>query len=142
MMRFPDVSKDSIVFVYANDLWLVPRAGGVAKPLASPPGAESLPKFSPDGASIAFIGNYDGNRDVYVMPAAPSSAGGVPRRITHHPAAELVSDWTPDGRILFISNGLSGLTRQQQLFTVSAEGGQPERLPIPYGRSRASRPTA
>ena len=46
MLRFPDVSQDSIVFSYANDLWTVPKEGGMARPLASPPGPESFPKFT------------------------------------------------------------------------------------------------
>ena len=55
MMRYPDVSKTHIVFVYSGDLWLVPRAGGMATRLASPPGPELFPKFSPDDKTIAFI---------------------------------------------------------------------------------------
>lgn len=132
MMRFPDVSKESIVFVYANDLWIVGRDGGVARPLASPAGPEMMPRFSPDGKSVAFTGNYDGGRDIYTLPVEAAS-GTVPTRVTHHPANEMVSDWTPDGKILFISNGLAGLARQSQLFTVPAGGGLPQRVPVPYG---------
>lgn len=133
MMRFPDVSKDSIVFVYANDLWIVSRDGGMARPLASPAGPEMMPRFSHDGKTIAFTGNYDGGRDIYTMGVDALSTGAVPTRVTHHPSAEMVSEWTPDGRILFISNGLAGLARQSQLFTVSAAGGLPQRVPVPYG---------
>lgn len=129
MLRFPDVSADKICFVYANDVWVAPKTGGMATPLASPPGQESLPKFSPDGKSIAFAGNYDGNRDLYVIPAT----GGFATRATHHPAGENLSDWTPDGKLLFISNGLAGLQRQSQIFTVAPTGGMPEKLPVPYG---------
>lgn len=129
MLRYPDVSAEHIAFVYANDVWLVPRAGGAAAPLASPPGVEQHPRFSADGKTIAFVGNYEGNRDIYTLPLS----GGVPTRVTYHPAAESIADWTPDGRLLFISNGLAGLERQSQLFTTSAEGGMPEKLPVPYG---------
>jgi tricorn protease len=129
MLRFPDVSATQIVFVYADDLWLVPREGGVAMPLASPPGMESLPRFSPDGKTIAFIGNYDGNKDLYTIPVT----GGVPTRVTHHPSTEVLSDWTPDGKLLFYTNGLAGRDRQTQMFTVSPQGGMPEKLPVPYG---------
>ncbi len=129
MLRWPALSKTHIVFSYANDLWMVPRAGGMAHPVASPPGQESFPRFSPDGTTIAFVGNYDGNRDLYTIPAT----GGVATRVTHHPAAETLCGWTPDGRLLFLTNGFAGLARQSQLFTVPATGGLPEQVPVPYG---------
>ena len=49
LLQYPDVGRDKIVFLFANDLWLVDRKGGQAAPLASPPGLERFPKFSPDG---------------------------------------------------------------------------------------------
>jgi len=137
MLRFPDVSATQIVFVYADDLWLVPREGGLASPLASPPGLESLPRFSPDGKTIAFVGNYDGNRDLYTLPVD----GGVPTRVTHHPSGETLADWTPDGKLLFFTNGLAGRDRQVQLFTVAPGGGLPEKLPVPYGAFGAVSPS-
>lgn len=129
MMRYPDVSAMHIVFVYANDLWVVRREGGVASPLASPPGMESFPRFSRDGRTIAFVGNYEGNRDLYTV----SLGGGVPTRVTYHPAAETLCDWTPDGRLLYFTNGFAGLQRQMQLFTTPAGGGLPTQVPVPYG---------
>lgn len=130
MMRFPDVSDENIVFVYANDLWIVDRDGGTAMPLASPAGAERFPRFSPDGKSIAFTGNYEGGSDVYVIP----TSGGVAERWTYHPATEIVCDWTPDGKsVLYSSNGMAGLGRQPQLFTISKDKPLPKKLPVPYG---------
>jgi tricorn protease-like protein/C-terminal processing protease CtpA/Prc len=129
MLRFPDIGPTHIVFVHANDLWIVPREGGAAAPLASPPGAELFPKFSRDGGRIAFVGNYDGNRDLYVI----SAAGGVPHRVTHHPGGETLCDFAGDDRLLFATSGLSGLGRQSRLFLVPTEGGLPEALPVPYG---------
>ena len=105
MLRYPDVSKSHIVFSYANDLWLVPRAGGEAIPLTSPDGFESSPRFSPDGETLAFVGNYDGARDIYTI----SVKGGVPQRLTYHPAGKILCDWTPDGALLFSTNGYAGL---------------------------------
>lgn len=133
MVRYADVSGTQIVFVYANDLWIVPRTGGLASPMASPPGAESFPRFSANGDTIAFVGNYDGNRDLYTIP----TAGGIATRVTHHPADETLCDWTADGSLLFFSNGWAGLARQVQLFRVSANGGLPQQLPVPYGANGA-----
>jgi tricorn protease len=130
MLRYPDVSREHIVFVYAGDIWLAPRTGGTATPLASPPGQEMFPKFSPDGRTIAFMGNYDGNRDIYTIPVS----GGTAMRITHHPGSEMLSDWTPDGGgIIYYMSGLGPLRRQTQLFVAPATGGLPTQLPVPYG---------
>jgi tricorn protease len=85
-LRQPDVSATQIAFVYAGDVWVVPKTGGVANRLSSPRGEESFPRFSPDGQLIAFTGDYDGNEDVYVMaaPKRPAyenrTAGGAGRR--------------------------------------------------------------
>jgi tricorn protease-like protein/C-terminal processing protease CtpA/Prc len=129
LVRHPDVGEESIVFAYADDLWIVPREGGVATPLVSPAGAELWPRFRADGESIAFVGNYDGDDDIYTIP----TAGGVPFRVTHHPASEQLCDWTPDGDLLFSFNGLAPMPRMRQLHSVAADGGLPERLPVPYG---------
>ena len=129
MMRFPDVSATHIVFSYANDLWLAPRDGGQARPLASPPGQEVFARFSPDGRSIAFMGNYEGGRDIYTV----STSGGPAHRVTHHPATEVLHDWHKTGKLIFSTNGLSGIARNLMLFTVDPEGGLPEQLPVPYG---------
>jgi len=130
MLRFPDVSEDKIVFVYAGDLWTAPKEGGLARKLSSPKGQEMLPKFSPDGRVIAFSGNYDGNTDVYVIPAE----GGTPTRLTHHPETDLVVEWYPDGKnILYRSQSSSPSIRFNRFFKQSAEGGMPETLPLPYG---------
>lgn len=136
MLRFPAVSAHQIAFVYANHLWLVPREGGMALPLAEPPGRVMLPKFSPDGATVAFTGNYDGNPDLYTVP----TSGGVATRVTHHPDPELLCNWTPDGRLLFSSSQGVGQRRLQQLFTVSPRGGLPTKLPVPYGQDGAISP--
>tara|TARA_B100001059_G_scaffold236218_1_gene285579 strand:+ start:11640 stop:15422 length:3783 start_codon:yes stop_codon:yes gene_type:complete len=133
MYRFPDISNEEIVFVYANDLWRVPAEGGVALPLASPAGVETIPRFSPDGSEVAFVGNYDGNRDLYVVP----TQGGMPRRITHHPTGERLSDWTSEGDLLFSARNMGGVPRAERIYQVSGEGGLPSPLPMPYGANAA-----
>jgi len=130
MFRQPAVSADKIAFVYAGDIWLVPKAGGAATRLSSPPGEESFPRFSPDGTKLAYSADYDGNTDVYVVP----TAGGEPIRLTHHPMPDRVVGWHPDGkRVLFASGRESGRQRYNQFYLVGLEGGMPEKLPVPYG---------
>ena len=129
LLRYPDVSATDIVFSYANDLWTVPKSGGRAQRLASPPGQETFPRFSPKGDEIAFIGNYEGNRDIYTIPFD----GGIPFRVTYHPGGEVLSDWTSDGKLLYYTNGLQGLARTTRIFTTSPTGGLPTALPMPYG---------
>lgn len=130
LLRQPDVSATQITFVYAGDIWVVPKTGGVAARLSSPQGEESFPRFSPDGKEIAFTGAYDGNQDIYVLPAG----GGVPRRVTHHPWADRVIDWYPDGQgLLYASSMESGRLRFNQLYRVAKTGGMPVKLPVPYG---------
>jgi tricorn protease len=130
MFRYPDVSATHIAFVYAGDIWVVPKTGGVANRLSSPLGEEMFPRFSPDGSKIAYSADYDGNLDVYVVP----TMGGEPVRVTYHPMADRLVDWHPDGkRVLFASSRESGRQRYSQFYLASATGGLPEKMPIPYG---------
>ena len=137
MFRYPDVSATQIAFVYAGDIWTVPKKGGTATRLSSPPGEETFPRFSPDGTKIAYSADYDGNLDVYVVPAS----GGEAARLTHHPMADRVIGWHPDGkRVLFASGRESGRQRFNQFYLVGLDGGLPEKLPVPYGEFGAFSP--
>lgn len=137
MLRYPDVSETHIAFVYAGDIWVVPKEGGLAQRLSSPVGQETFPRFSPDGKSIAFSGNYDGNTDVYLIPAM----GGMVTRLTHHGMGDRVVGWHPDGkRILYASSMKSGRQRYNQFYYEPVSGGLPERLPVPYAEFGAISP--
>lgn len=138
LLRQPDVSDTRIVFRYDGDLWLCPRKGGTAARLTSAKGIESLPRFSPDGERVAFMADYDGGSDIYVMDVG----GGAPRRVTFHPGRETLCDWHPDGeRLVFFSSEESGIARAPRIFTVHAErADHPEPLPINYGTFAAIDP--
>ena len=137
LFQKPTVNQTQIVFVYAGDLWSVPRAGGDAKRLTTGVGAETDPVFSPDGTQIAFTGEYDGNVDVYVVPAA----GGVPKRLTYHPAADVVAGWKPDGKQVLFSSARASYAGFVRLFTVGLDGGTlPEEVPLPSGERGAFSP--
>lgn len=132
----PTLSKTHIVFVYAGDLWSVPRDGGDAVRLTAGVGIETDPKFSPDGTKVAFTGEYDGNIDVYVVPAA----GGVPKRVTYHPSPDQVVAWTPDGAKILFRSQRESYSRLARLYTVAADGGFPELVQLPMAYAGAYSP--
>ncbi|MBK5260903.1 MAG: PD40 domain-containing protein [Thermoanaerobaculia bacterium] len=128
LVNDPAISANRIAFAYANDLWTANHDGSGVQRLTSHPGIEASPRFSPDGALIAFTGNYEGNTDVYVVAAG----GGVPRRLTWHPGADVVTGFTPDGSAIVFSSPREVHTRRYlQLFTVPLSGGAVAKLPIP-----------
>jgi len=141
LMRFPSLHGNTIVFEAHGNLWQVGRSGGTAQRLTSEPGYELMPRYSPDGKWIAFTGDYQGNRDVYVIPAA----GGEARRLTFH--SDVVEDaptrwgpdnmvvtWTPDSKnIVFLSRRAAWNDGFGRLFRVSLDGGLPVALPLDRG---------
>lgn len=135
LFRQPTMNKTDIVFSYAGDLWKVSRNGGSAERLTSNIGGETGPVFSPDGNWIAFTGEYDGNFDVFVIPAT----GGEPKRITYHPGNDIALNWTPDGKsIVFISTRGTG-TPTPKMYTMPVSGeGLPTELPFPMSGNSAS----
>jgi tricorn protease len=129
LLQQPTLSRDRIAFSYGGDLWTVDRQGGNAVRLTAGVGLEWGPVFSPDGQTIAFTGEYEGNFDVYVVPVG----GGEPRRLTHNPSHDVALGWDPDGRRVLFRSGRTSASRFDKLFTVSLTGGLPEELPLPMG---------
>ena len=142
LLRFPHSVGDKLVFSYAGDLYLVSADGGTARRLTSHVGYEMFPRISPDGKYIAFTGQYDGNTEVFVIPAE----GGEPRRLTYTATLKrddlgdrmgpnnVVIGWTPDSkRILYRSRRYTFNDFTGQLFTVPVEGGMSEEIPLTNG---------
>jgi tricorn protease len=121
-----DIHGDLIVFTAEDDLWSCNRQGGEVRRLTTHVGTEYFPHLSPCGTLVAFTGEYDGNRDVFVIPVT----GGEPRRLTWHPARDEVVGWHPDGRIILRSQRHDP-HGDWHLFTVAPDGGDPE--PVPLG---------
>lgn len=140
LLRFPDIHLDQVVFVYGGDLYVGSADGGTARRLTSHPGLELFPKFSPDGNEIAFSAEYNGTRQVYVIP----TNGGMPRQLTWYndvgpmpPRGGYdyrVLDWTPDGKhVLVRANRLPWGPRMGKYYLVPAGGGDETPLAIPEG---------
>lgn len=135
LMRYPDIHGNRVSFVYADRLWTADADGAEPRQIPTLGADLSRARFSPDGSRIAFSARVDGNVDVYVVSADGSAPA---RRVTHHPAADLVVDWEPSGKsILFASTMSSPRATYNQLHSVLAQGGLPQRLPLPYGETAA-----
>ncbi len=138
LLRFPAIYRDKVAFTYAGDLWTAPVGGGTATRLTAHPGLELFARFSPDGKWIAFTGQYDGDEQVYVIPAT----GGVPKQLTFYPARgplpprwgydNQVYGWTPDGKAVYFRSMRDGWSHgQSRIYSVPVTGGLPEPLPMP-----------
>ncbi|MCI0513525.1 PDZ domain-containing protein [candidate division KSB1 bacterium] len=147
LLRFPTIYNDQLVFSYAGDLYSVNAAGGVARRLTADDGYEIFPRFSPDGKYLAFTGQYDGNTEVYLMPAT----GGVPKRLTFTATLgrddvsdrmgpnNLVMGWEAGkadpakAQIIFRSRMREFNSFKGQLYAVGIDGSLPEQLPFSRG---------
>jgi tricorn protease len=142
LLRFPATNGKQVVFSYADQLYTVGLDGGIARRLTNTPGYAVFPRFSPDGSQLAFTAQYDGNTEVYLMPAD----GGTPKRLTYTATLSrddlgdrmgpnnIVMAWknmTPD--VLFRSRMISFNSFNGQLFSVGTDGDVPKQLPVPRG---------
>lgn len=138
IFRYPDIHNDKIAFVYAGNIYISPVDGGVARQLTSHPGKELFPKFSPDGNNIAFTGEYDGTRQVFIINLKSSElkqltwyndVGVMPPRGGFD---NQIMGWSPDGKnILFRANRTPYGKRMGRFYVVPAEGGLETPLEIP-----------
>ena len=140
LLRFPSTNGNEIVFSYGGDLYSAPLQGGEATRLTSHIGYEMFARYAPDGKTIAFTGEYDGNREVYLIPAK----GGEPQRLTYTATNSrddlgdrmgpnnIVMAWSKDGKKVVYRNR-TGDGFPGKLWTVSPNGGMPEQIPLPEG---------
>lgn len=142
LLRFPHINGNQVVFSYAGDLYTTTLQGGEARKLTSDIGYEMFPRFSPDGKYIAFTGQYDGNTEVFVIPAQ----GSQPKRLTYTATLgrddlgdrmgpnNIVIGWTPDSKnILFRTRQYTFNDFTGQLMTVPVDGGEAVEVPLKNG---------
>ncbi|WP_207632741.1 S41 family peptidase [Foetidibacter luteolus] len=141
LMRFPAIYNNQVVFSYAGDLFTVDKNGGMARKLTSDIGYEMFSRFSPDGKNLAFTGQYDGNTEVFVMPAG----GGAPKRVTYTATLgrdniadrmgpnNIVMTWQDNEHIIYRSRKKTFDDFVGSLFVANVNGGLSEELPLPNG---------
>ncbi len=127
LLQSPSISATQLVFAYGGEIWITAREGGEAHRLVTGSDRLSGPVFSPDGSMVAYTGNYDGNPDVYVVPAA----GGQPHRLTYHPGDDVALGWTPDGTRVAFRSSRESYADPEQLYTVPVDGDFPVVVPLP-----------
>src|SRR3954454_17417647 len=140
LLRFPTTNDRDIVLCYAGQLYTVGKDGGTARRLTSGPGYTSFSRFSPDGTQIAFSSEYDGNREVYVMPAE----GGYPKRLTTKATLgrddvsdrmgpnNIVMAWENTKPVIAFRSRMKSFNDfNGQLFAVGLDAELPQQLPVP-----------
>jgi len=132
LLRNPTLSQDRIAFLYADDIWMVPRQGGEARRFTSVGAVVDGPFFSPDGTQLAYSTKEHGLTDVYVTGAD----GGIPRRLTWEPTGSHAVGWSADGKEVLFSSMHASKSVYPRLFRVRADGvGPPQVLPLPSAES-------
>jgi TolB protein len=119
---FPDVVVQSIY-----------EARPLQRPAKGTPNQQNyLPKFSPDGARIAFASSRTGNFEIYTMRVDGSDL----RQLTSHPGADNAPTWSPTGQQIAFTSDRSG---SNQIYIMSADGGPVTR--IASGSNKVDKPT-
>lgn len=107
----PQISPDGRTIAYvrrSNDImtdrarstiWLVDVASGAQTPLIAGPGTHLSPRWSPDGARLAYVSTLEGGApQLFVRWMAPGANQGATARITGLPDSPSSITWSPDGR--------------------------------------------
>ena len=87
---------------YLSNIWVVDTAGGEPRRFTTGPGRDTAPRWSPDGAWLAFLSEREAKAkpQLHVMPAD----GGEPVRLTDLPHGVSAPAWSPDSaRLAFVS---------------------------------------
>jgi len=109
----PDIDRGGSFMVYAStqhhttfDLYRKSIDGRTVTQLTNDPSDDLMPSISPDGNTVAYASNRNGNWDIFTMPIA----GGAPTQITFDADEEVQPTWAPDGKRLAFSrqNGRTG----------------------------------
>ncbi|MDP2872071.1 MAG: S9 family peptidase, partial [Bacillota bacterium] len=106
---YPQISPDGRRLVYVvqtpdaeedrnrTDLWITAAAGGQEPVrLTNAGGKDRLPRWSPDGKTIAFVSERNGRPQIWLI--APD--GGEARHLPTDQAVASAPEWSPDGRFI------------------------------------------
>jgi Tol biopolymer transport system component len=95
-------------------IYTLPVAGGAPK-LVTPAGPSYWHGWSPDGKTLAFCGERDGEFDIYTVPAA----GGPETRLTTAKGLDDGPEFSPDGQHIYFNSDRTG---RMHLWRMKADG--------------------
>jgi Tol biopolymer transport system component len=97
-------------------IYTLPISGGVPRLVA-----ERAPSYwhgwSPDGATLAFCGERNGDFDVYTIPAS----GGAEQRLTTASGLDDGPDYSADGKFIYFNSERSG---HMQIWRMKSSGAE------------------
>ena len=129
-LRYPHVHGDLLTFAAGDDIWLAPATGGRAWRFSADDVPVSYPRFSRDGARIAWTSWRDGNPEVYSADTHGSTAAG---RLTWWGDPQTrVTGWTAAGEVLAVTAAGQPAQKYRRAYAVPGDGATPPRL-LPFG---------
>jgi dipeptidyl aminopeptidase/acylaminoacyl peptidase len=127
-----DLSPDgrSIVYMWNGsghwELYLLPIEGGPPRQLTAGPESKMFPRFSPDGARVAYLQDFDGDEcfDVHVLDLLSGQIVNLMRDTPDEGLNEFLR-WSPDGRWIYYA---SNRDKDFAIFGISVAQGTVKRL--------------
>jgi tricorn protease len=123
--RYPAINGNDLIFTAEGDLWRFNLTTNETKRLTTNHGVESHASISPDGKWVAFVGQYEGPSEVYVIPVN----GGTPKRLTYEEGNPVVYQWTADGSVLYSTYSRS-TSPEAQLVKINPATRKAETIPL------------
>jgi TolB protein len=101
-------------------IYVLPVKGG--NPVLLTPLAPSyLHGWSPDGSTLAYCAERNGQYDIYTIPAT----GGVESQLTDLPGLDDGPEYSPDGKYIWFNSVRTGL---MQVWRMKADGSEPTQM--------------
>ena len=101
-------------------LYILPAKGGTPH-LVTPKGPSYWHGWSPDGKTLAYCAERNGEYDVYVIPAK----GGVEKQLTTAAGLDDGPDYSPDGQYIYFNSNRTGT---MQIWRMRTDGSKQEQI--------------
>ena len=113
-----------------TDIWVLDLARGVRTRLTFGPVGNTDPRWSPDGAWIAYVSARDGRFSIY---RKHSDGSGAEELLVSDESQIALSDWSRDGKFLLYSQPLSGVGPLRRTWSLPLEGERKPALVLDRG---------